>query len=179
MTWGLLAVAACPRAGVEPGSLVWQTLCERARKNPVIVANPRAEADRTRAELAVNRRRYAPPRIRAAVGGATVYCFGFEQGVLLANGLRYAGPPPPQGYQVNTPLTQLVNQNFYRGPRAPEFVVFKLQPMDGHPPTAENAGVDGGVLRRPARGAVALLRPGLVRLGRGAGGVTSRMKVEG
>lgn len=136
-----LATAGCTRAGVDPAVLVWRTLRERAQMNPTVVRAPRAEADRARAELAASRRRYALPRIRAAVAGASVDFFGFEQGVLLANGLRYAAPPVPQGYQVNTPLTQRLNQDFYRGPRAPEFVVFKLQPMDSHPPTAENAGV--------------------------------------
>ena len=136
-----LAGAGATRAGLDPANLLWRSLAERARGNLAIVRDPRAEAARARGELVRSRHLYALPRIRAAVGGAGVDFFGFEQGVLLANGLRLTPPPVPQGYQVNTPLTQALNQDFYRGPRAPEFVVFKLQPMDGHPPTAENAGV--------------------------------------
>lgn len=135
-----LAATGITRAGMDPAGTLWRAV--RHRPNPLpILADPRGEANRARAELARSRKLYALPRIRAAVGQGTVDVFGFEQGMAMANGLRYTPAPVPQGYQANTPYTQTINQDFYRGPRAPEFVVFKLQPIDGHLPTAENAGV--------------------------------------
>ena len=73
------------------------------------------------------------PDIRALVGNHTVDVFGFHQGLAVLNDLNYTPPPVCQGYQVfNRALSQL-NENFYAR-RAPEFVLFRLETIDGRYP---------------------------------------------
>jgi len=84
--------------------------------------------DELEAELAANRERHALPRTCARVGSATIDQFGVRQGPLLLNGLRYRPRPTPITLAVANRDLLLRNEAFYRGRRAPEFVLVQIEP---------------------------------------------------
>ena len=111
-----------------------------------IVANVRSIA-RLRSLKAANEAalvdlaaRHALPRIREAVGGASVDMFQSSQGLLFLNGLHYEPRPVPQGHLAYTPLLLDLNaEHFADSARAPQFVVFSVAPIDGRFPTLEDS----------------------------------------
>jgi hypothetical protein len=65
------------------------------------------------------------PRIRAAVGHATIDTLGYDQGLLLLNGLAYRGRPVLQAYSVYTPWLLERNVEWFEGANAPEFLLLE------------------------------------------------------
>lgn len=89
--------------------------------------------------VANRRQQYDLPNIRAAVGQATVDIFSWEQGVLFLNGLNWHPRPIFQSYAAYTSSLLAINGDFYADQkRAPEFVIFKLQEIDGRFPFASD-----------------------------------------
>jgi hypothetical protein len=82
--------------------------------------------------------KHALPRIKAHVKDATVDIFSYEQGVLLLNQFRWHPRPVFQSYCAYDPFLISQNAKFFRKPTAPEFVIFKLQPIDGRHPFLED-----------------------------------------
>jgi hypothetical protein len=80
------------------------------------------------------KQQYHLPKIRAQVGQATVDIFSWDQGVLLLNGLNWHPRPVFQSYSTYTPSLLAINGDFYASEQAPEFVIFKLQMIDGQFP---------------------------------------------
>lgn len=79
-----------------------------------------------RTELA----RTALPRVRKLVGNSTVDVFGQDQSYAVFNDLNYRPRPIFQSYMAyNTPLMRL-NEQFYFSKAAPEYVLFRLTPVD-------------------------------------------------
>ncbi|HZN37325.1 MAG TPA: hypothetical protein VFD82_00905 [Planctomycetota bacterium] len=74
-----------------------------------------------------------------AVGNDTVDCFGYEQGVMFANGLRVRHRPVFQSYSAYTPLLQEANAASYESPDGPRFVLYKQQPIDEYFPTVQDS----------------------------------------
>lgn len=84
------------------------------------------------------------PLIRKLIGNSSVDVFGQSQAFALANDLNYRPRPVFQTYAAcNTGLTEL-NETFYNSERAPQFVLFRLEPLDRKFPSLE----DGRVLRQ-------------------------------
>lgn len=77
--------------------------------------------------------------LRAALNGVTVDVFSFEQGAALRAGLDYRGRPVPQSYSAYTSFLIEANAEFYRSTNAPVAVLFKLQSIDGRPPTMDDS----------------------------------------
>ena len=98
--------------------------------------------------MQANRQQFALPKIRSAVGGSSVDVIGLEQAVVLLNDLNYRPPPVFQGYQACTRKLEELNVAFYRSNQAPEFVLFKLQSIDGRFPTLDNSRVLLDLLHR-------------------------------
>jgi len=70
------------------------------------------------------------PRVREIAGRSTVDVFGQDQSYAVFNDLNYRPRPIFQSYMAyNTPL-MLMNEQFYFSKAAPEFVLFKLTPVD-------------------------------------------------
>ena len=90
----------------------------------------------------------ALPELQAAVGRGTVDVLNHEQSVLLLNGLRYQPRPVFQGYAAYTPALLSKNLNFYQSARAPEFVVVKIQSIDGRYPMQDDSLVLAELPRR-------------------------------
>jgi len=93
--------------------------------------------------IEANRHEAQLPRCRELIGGASVDVFGQCQAYALHNALNYHPRPVFQSYVAcSRPLMQL-NEQFYLSKTAPEFVLFRLQPLDRKFPPLE----DGLVLR--------------------------------
>lgn len=70
-------------------------------------------------------------RTRATVGRSTIDVLGWEQGVALFNNFNYTPRPVFQGYSAYTPKLAQLNYDFFLSDRAPDYVLFKLQSLDG------------------------------------------------
>lgn len=76
--------------------------------------------------------------VKAAVGEASVDVLGFEQAIALFNDLNYQPRPVFQGYSAYTPYLSRLNGDYFASDRAPEFVLFKLQTLDGRLATMDD-----------------------------------------
>lgn len=92
----------------------------------------RMEAERNTVDL---------KKTKAVVGDATLDVLGFEQAVALYNGFNYQPRPVFQGYSAYTPYLSRLNHAYYASDRAPEFVLFKLQTIDGRLATMDDPHV--------------------------------------
>lgn len=70
-------------------------------------------------------------KTKAVVGKSSLDVLGFEQAIALFNGFNYQPRPVFQGYSAYTPYLSRLNYDYYASDRAPEFVLFKLQTIDG------------------------------------------------
>ncbi|MCC6415532.1 MAG: hypothetical protein IT582_06460, partial [Opitutaceae bacterium] len=70
-------------------------------------------------------------RTKSIVKDAKLDMLGYEQAVVLFNGLNYAPRPIFQGYSAYTPTLANLNFDYFASDRAPEFVLFKLHALDG------------------------------------------------
>ncbi|MCO5165233.1 MAG: hypothetical protein M9894_02540 [Planctomycetes bacterium] len=77
--------------------------------------------------------------LQARVGRGTIDMHGYDQSLLLMNGLEYRPRPVFQGFSAYTPELMRLNRDFLRSPRAPEFVLARLQTIDGRFPTQDDA----------------------------------------
>jgi len=112
-----------------------------ARENLQWLVSPIEKRRTLEAETRDMRVSEALPAVRARVGSGTVDVVSFEQGVLFLNDLQVRHRPVIQSYSSYTPFLQRMNGDFYAGASAPDFVLVKVQPIDGHFPTAEDSGV--------------------------------------
>lgn len=92
----------------------------------------RMEAERNNVDLR---------KTRAAVGQSSLDVLGFEQAVALYNKFNYQPRPVFQGYSAYTPYLSRLNYDYYASDRAPEFVLFKLQTLDGRLATMDDPHV--------------------------------------
>jgi hypothetical protein len=110
------------------------------KRNLAYLRAPGAYRERLERELAQNRIAHDVPQIRNEVGTASVDFFGFEQGLLLLNGLNYTPRPMGGGsFNVYTPYLQKLNDAFLRDPqRRPAWQVLKLRTLDHRLPAADD-----------------------------------------
>lgn len=87
------------------------------------------------------------PRIRARVGSDPVDVFNFHQGIALLNGLDYQPRPLFQSYVAFSARLQELDVRYYESPRAPRWVLFKLETIDDRLPTMEHARLLETLLR--------------------------------
>ncbi|MDB6115466.1 MAG: hypothetical protein JWQ62_2411, partial [Lacunisphaera sp.] len=88
--------------------------------------------------LEAERNNYDLPKAKAIVKRASLDVLGFEQAIALYNGFNYQPRPVFQGYSAYTPYLSQLNYEFYASDRAPEFVLFKLQTIDGRLATMDD-----------------------------------------
>lgn len=137
--FALLGIFLAPEQEGVPASTLAREFVERLPLNARDVFAPsaaRARLERARQAAAA---RFDLPRIRARVGSEPVDVFDFHQGVALLNGLEYAPRPLFQSYVAFTRVLQELDVRHYEGPRAPRFVLFKLETIDDRLPTMEHA----------------------------------------
>jgi hypothetical protein len=81
----------------------------------------------------------ALPEIRSRVGDAPVDMVSYEQGVVLLNRLNYRPRPVFQSYHAYSSTLMARNAEFFRGPAAPPFLVFKLETIDNRFPLLDDS----------------------------------------
>jgi hypothetical protein len=97
---------------------------------------------------AAEQQEFALPLVKARVGDAPVDVISYDQGVLLLNGLNWRPRPVFQSYSAYTPALLKANARFFRSDRAPEYVLLKLQAIDGRLPALEDGPALLELLRR-------------------------------
>lgn len=80
-------------------------------------------------------------KTKAAVGRSSLDVLGFEQAVAIYNQFNYQPRPVFQGYLAFSPYLSKLNYDYYASDRAPEFVLFKLQTLDGRLGTMDDPQV--------------------------------------
>jgi hypothetical protein len=90
----------------------------------------------------------ALPAIRDRVGGARIDMVTWQQGMILVNGLNYAPRPVFQSHLAATPKLARLNETYFLGPKAPEFVLFQLNGIDNRVPMSEDGVALMALLRR-------------------------------
>ena len=108
----------------------------------------------------------AMPEIRERVGGGRVDLLTWQQGLVLVNGFSYAPRPVFQSYSAYTPTLARLNERYFLGASAPEFVLLQLDYSDGRFPASEDGLALLAILRRYRP---ELIRDNLLLLRRDAG----------
>jgi hypothetical protein len=140
-----LVVIALDGRGASPQFDAW---LGRLRENGATVLAParlRRSLDERQDELADE---WALPAIRRLADRQPVDQISTAQGVLLLNRMDYRPRPVFQSYSAYTPQLLARNAAFYRSERAPTFVLWKLDPIDGHMPAMEDGPTLLEVFRR-------------------------------
>jgi hypothetical protein len=88
------------------------------------------------------------PRIREAVGSASIDLVSHDQLALFANELNWRPRPIFQSYSAYTEELAKLNGDFLRGPRAPEFIMANWGTIDGRFLQHDDGQVVLEVLRR-------------------------------
>jgi hypothetical protein len=83
----------------------------------------------------------ALPRIRREVGAGTVDVYNFNTATPILNGMNLSARPIFQSYSAYTPSLEGWNLRFYQSDRAPEYLLWSDDPVDGRYP-----GQDDGML---------------------------------
>ncbi|WP_353570515.1 hypothetical protein [Candidatus Albibeggiatoa sp. nov. BB20] len=81
------------------------------------------------------------PKVRETVGEKTLDILSFEQVTLFLNQFNWHPRPIFQSYSAYTTRLLNVNGNFYGSKQAPQFVLFKLQTIDGRFPLMDDIEV--------------------------------------
>ncbi len=90
----------------------------------------------------------ALPRIADRVGRARIDMVTWQQGMILLNGLNYAPRPVFQSHLAATPKLARVNEAYFLGSGAPDFVLFQLDAIDNRLPMSEDGPALMALLRR-------------------------------
>lgn len=78
---------------------------------------------------------------RQIVGRASLDVLGFEQATAIFNDFNYQPRPAIQSYSVFTPYLARLNSRFYESNRAPEYLLLKIQTIDGRMPMMDDPDV--------------------------------------
>jgi hypothetical protein len=90
---------------------------------------------------AASLQRYELPKLRHLITTNGVDIFGQNQLYAMLNDLRFRPRPVFQSYCAYTPYLASMNERFYAGTSAPEFVLFDLVPLDQRLPSLEDSKV--------------------------------------
>ncbi|MEO6875655.1 MAG: glycosyltransferase family 87 protein [Opitutaceae bacterium] len=125
--------------GVSRGAL--GQLQARSWSNIESVIDWKQTRQKYRDGLAIERSAADMYQLREEAGDATVDILGVEQSVALMNRLNYRPRPVIQSYSTFTPLLARLNYDFYASDAAPEYVLLKIQTIDGRLPTMDDSMV--------------------------------------
>lgn len=116
-----------------------RTVVSRIRTSIYYLSQPSRIGKNFDAGLARDRAARALPEVRAAIGAGSVDMLGYEQGLLLLNDLNYQPRPVFQGYAAYTDALMQKNAGYFRGAKAPEFVVVRIGSIDERHPMEDDA----------------------------------------
>lgn len=146
---GLLSAAMITLALAPMGPLgvVLEVAPQLVVRNLGTILHPRAsEAGR----MALWNQKMAEHRmeaVAATVNGGTVDLVSHSQGLLLLNELNYAPRPVFQGYAAYGQALARLNEQHFLSDRAPDYVLFSVQPIDGRLPGSEDPLTLTSILR--------------------------------
>ena len=140
----LAACAALSLAGIwayAPPIIIWapNALNSRLVENAQALASIGAYPSSARAEFERLGKMYALSGIKVLMREQPVDILGNEQAYALFNDFNFRPRPTLQGYAAYNRQLEQLNADFYASPRAPEFVLQKLDTIDGHLPAIEDA----------------------------------------
>jgi hypothetical protein len=104
----------------------------------------RDHLDAVRAELA---KQNELPQTKAMVQDAPIDVLSYEQGVILLNDLHWQPRPVFQSYSTYHPALSRANAVFLAGDEAPQFLLYKVQPIDQRLPSLEDCEALFSILR--------------------------------
>ena len=81
------------------------------------------------------------PKLRAKAGKAPIDVFGCNQAYAVFNEMNFRPRPVFQSYAAYSALLMNINEQFYFSKSAPEWVLFRLTPIDQRFPALEDATV--------------------------------------
>jgi hypothetical protein len=90
----------------------------------------------------------ALPQIRKRVGSARIDMVTWQQGMILLNELNYAPRPVFQSHLAATPALARINEAYFLGAKAPDFVLFQLASIDNRLAMSEDGLAMMALLRR-------------------------------
>lgn len=122
---------------------------EQACDQLAYVLRPGAQkAARQRRRTSLLKRPEGLSHIQERVGDESVDCLSFGQGWLLGQGLNWRPRPVFQSYLTYTPWLLRANAEFYRSDRAPRYVAFLTEAIDGRQQTVEDGAALCVILNR-------------------------------
>jgi hypothetical protein len=130
-------------AAADVSSSTWTQRILHAAKvlgqKSALMVDPAGARRRDERDLEDARRRASLPRTRAAVGDRSIDAVSIGQGDLFLNDLRWNPRPAFQSYLTFSPELMSLNERFFLGERASEFVLFRLESIDNHFPAMDDA----------------------------------------
>lgn len=78
---------------------------------------------------------------RTLIGRSTVDVINYSQWSALSNKLNFKPRPVIQGYSAYTPYLQRLNLAFYQNGKRPQYVLFKMETIDGRFPSLDDAAL--------------------------------------
>ncbi len=133
LTTAIVALALIGRGTFSPAD--W---CNHLVANTHDLVTPLALRERCQQQYEALAAEWALPRLSAIIGEETVDQLSSDQGVVLLNRWNYRPRPVFQGYSAYTPRLLDDNAAFFRGERAPRFVLWRLDALDDRLPTSED-----------------------------------------
>ena len=91
--------------------------------------------------LMIQREAVSLARTRKLVGKASLDVLGFEQAAAIFNDFNYRPRPVIQSYSVFTPFLAQLNGDFFSSDKAPDFLLMKIQTIDGRMPMMDDPEV--------------------------------------
>src|SRR5262249_17102990 len=125
-------IATCAAIGIAlvgPGEILRQALIQTGNNLHHLTRLSelrRTREDEWRSAVAAA----AVASVRERVGAASIDMVTWQQGMILLNGLNYSPRPMFQSHLASTPALARLNEAYFLGPDAPDFVLFQLDNSD-------------------------------------------------
>ena len=118
------------------------------RQNLGMLLKPYALRESLEKQRSVLLEKNALPNVKAYVGSASIDSLSDFQGVLLLNGFNWTPRPVMQSHATVRPSLLDANAAYFRGPRAPEFLLLHLRAIDERFVATEDGAVLLEILTR-------------------------------
>ena len=105
----------------------------------------KASLDRQEEEM---EKKWRLPFTSFRVGNSTIDTMSYQQGFVLLNRMNWRPRPVFQSYSAYTQYLAKRNADFFRGSSAPEYLLYKSQPLDNRLPATEDGLALFEILRR-------------------------------
>jgi hypothetical protein len=146
----LLAVVGMERILPGSGVAAVEISSRTVREGAYALSNPRLRLQWVQEQREDWRAREALPLLERFIAGGSVDVLGHSQAVALLGGYHYRPRPILQSYSAYRPRLAALNAEHFTGDRAPDFVLHRLETVDGRLTTGDDAPALREILRRYA-----------------------------